>query len=287
MHDIVAFVSVARAGTFTSAARDMHVPKSSLSRRVARLEQRLGAQLLQRTTRSLTLTEAGEVFHSRAAAALDELSAAASLAAETRRVPRGRVRMAAPQDVGAEVLPEIIASFTERHPEVRVEIDLTSDEPDIVIGRYDLVLRIGAGGASSNAVRLQDTRFRVYASPRYLERAGAIERIGDLSNHECIVVRGASAWHLERRGRASDIEVCGQISTNDLTFARRAAIAGGGLVLLPDLVGNIEAQRGALACVLPDFHARGMPLWLELPWTRYVPLRVGALRDHLVDTFPQ
>jgi DNA-binding transcriptional LysR family regulator len=287
LHDIATFVEVVRAGSFTQAAHDMVLPKSSVSRRVARLEHRLGAQLLQRTTRSITLTETGEAFHARAAAALDELTTASTLAAEAARVPRGRVRMAAPQDVGAEVLPTIIAAFCRLHPQVHVELDLMADDPDVITGRYDVALRIGDHDAEAHSVKLQDTRFRIYAAPSYLADAPPILRIDDLKYHDCIVVRGMGVWRMTHRQRTKATEVSGRLQTNDLTFARRAAIAGAGLVLLPDLVGQPEVTRGTLVGILLDHHSHGLPLWLDIPWKRHIPLRVEALRDHLLTHFPQ
>jgi DNA-binding transcriptional LysR family regulator len=287
LQDIATFVQVIRAGSFTRAAEDMVLPKSSVSRRVARLEQRLGAQLLQRTTRSITLTETGETFHARASAALEELTTASTLATEAARIPRGRVRMAAPQDVGAEVLPTIIASFSRLYPQVHVELDLMANDPDVITGRYDVVLRIGEHATEAHSIKVQDTQFRIYASPSYLASAPAIQRIDDLAHHDCIVVRGMGIWRMTNKKQTTATEVHGSLETNDLTFARRAGIAGAGLVLLPDLVGQPEITRGTLVAVLPLHHSRGLPLWLDIPWKRHIPVRVEALRDHLLTHFPQ
>ena len=143
LDDVAVFVRVVEARGFSAAARALRVPKSSVSRRVARLESKLGIRLLHRTTRSLTLTEAGRTYHDRVSVALAAMVDAASAAVEAREVPRGTVRISAPPDVGAEVLPEIVADFVSRYREVRVDVELAADSPNLVEGGYDPALRGG------------------------------------------------------------------------------------------------------------------------------------------------
>lgn len=192
--------------------------------------------------------------------------------------------------MGTEVLPELLTRFRRAFPEVELEVDLTARAPDLVAGRYDLALRTGPVGEGDVAVhKLQDTAFRLYAAPSYARDHGLPKRPEELGNHAVVLFRphdGVSRVRLLSRHGDVDVTLRGPVSANDLSFVRRAAIAGAGLALLPDLVGAGEVQAGQLVVVLPAFHARGLPLHLVHPSTRYVPLRVRALRDFLLEHFP-
>lgn len=291
LDDIAVFVQVVDAGSFTAAARVLRAPKSSVSRRVARLEGRLATRLLHRTTRSLALTEAGRTYYTRVSTALAALDEAAGAALDARETPRGTVRVTAPPDVGAEVLPALVAAFIRRHPHVRVDIDFSPDPPDLVTGGHDLALAAGRRpGTSSARTKLQDMAFRLYAAPDYLARAGEPQRPQDLADHACVLFRPQHdhcRWRLHGRHGAVDVQVGGPVAANDLSFVRRAAVAGSGIALLPELVGARAVADGGLRAVLPDHHADGDPLYLVYPSNRYVPLEVRVLRDFLLEHFPR
>ena len=292
LDDVAAFVEVVRAGGITAAARAMQAPKSSVSRRVARLERRLGTRLLERTTRSVTLTDAGHGFHARAAAALAELHDAADAAFDAREVPRGTVRLTAPPDVGAEVLPPLVAGFVAAHPLVRVEVELTADAPDP--RRYDLALRAERPVERGvTTYRLQDMTLHLYAAPEYLARAGEPAVAADLGGHDCVLFRadrGHERWRLHRSDGSStptEVVVGGRVTANDVGFLRRAAVAGAGITLLPRLVGDAAVAAGDLLPVLPGLRTDAAPLYLAHPARPHVPLAVRALRDHLLRLFPR
>ncbi|GLW89762.1 LysR family transcriptional regulator [Actinokineospora globicatena] len=282
--DVAVFVRVVEAGSFSAAARALWMPKSSVSRRVARLENRLGVRLLHRTTRSLALTDAGRAYHARVSVALAELDSAAGAAADSREAPRGVVRLAARPDVGVEVLPELVAAFLTRYPEVRVEVEL-SVSADLVEGGFDLALRAGPGGRGST--RLQDTRFRLYASPVYLARKGIPQRPTDLADHSCLRFGDADQWLLHGPRGEVPVPVTGPLAADDLSFVRRAAVAGVGIALLPDPAVAPSVRAGLLTLVLPDHHAEGQPLHLVVPSDRHLPSRVAVLRDFLLANFPR
>ncbi|WP_026422127.1 LysR family transcriptional regulator [Actinokineospora inagensis] len=281
--DVAVFVRVVAAGSFSAAARALWMPKSTVSRRVARLENRLGVRLLHRTTRSLALTDAGRAYHARVSVALSELDSAAGAAADNRETPRGLVRMTAPPDVGAEVLPELLAAFLARFPEVRVDVSL-STRTDLVDGGFDLALR-GTGGRGST--RLQDTRFRLFASPVYLARRGVPPRPADLAGHQCLRFGDVDQWLLHGPRGEVAVSVSGPLVADDLSFVRRAAVAGAGIALLPEPSVAASVRSGLLTPVLPDHHAEGRPLHLVVPSDRHLPSRVAVLRDFLVANFPR
>jgi DNA-binding transcriptional LysR family regulator len=297
LDDVAVFVQVVESGGVTAASRVMELPKSSVSRRVTRLEQRIGTQLLQRTTRSVTPTEAGREFYTRASAALAEVRDAASAAYDEREIPRGTVRFMAPPDIGAEVLPALIAAFVTEYPLVRVDIDLSASPALLSDASYDLALHIGrAPELGITSVKLQDMAFGLYASRGYLARSGTPSAVADLAGHDCVLFhasRGRSRWTLHREGAPDgapsryQIDVSGPISANDITFVRRAAVAGAGIALLPRLVGEAAIAQGDLVGILPEYVTASQPLFLGYPASFHTPLAVRALRDHLLQSFPK
>lgn len=294
--DVAVFVRIVDAGGITAAAVAMHLPKSSVSRRLARLERHLGTRLLDRTTRSVTPTEAGQEFYVRVAPALAEVRDAAGAAFDARETPRGTVRMSAPPDIGVEVLPLLLAGFVADHPEVRLEIDFSVVPAGPGRTDFDLALCVGRPAERGlTSVKLQDMAFRMYASPAYLERAGTPATDADLVRHDCVLFRadgGRSRWLLHHRGGPDagppmDVVVRGPLATNDISFVRRAAVAGAGVALLPRLVGERAVANGRLSAVLGDYETVSSPLYLALPARAHVPLAVRALRDHLLRRFPR
>jgi DNA-binding transcriptional LysR family regulator len=202
--DVATFVRVVDSGGFTAAARALHAPKSSVSRRVKRLEQRLGAQLLHRSTRAISLTDAGRDFHRRVAAALAEVGDAVTAVVDAREVPRGVVRFTAPPDLGAEVLPALLATFAAELPLVRLDVDLLAQTPDLVEAGYDLAVCVGRPREHQLTIgKLQDMTLRLYASPGYLAGAGGPPTtVAELADHSCVLFRaerGRARWRLHRR----------------------------------------------------------------------------------------
>ncbi|MGL5811394.1 MAG: LysR family transcriptional regulator, partial [Nocardioides sp.] len=291
--DVVVFVRIVDLGGITAAADALHLPKSSVSRRLARLERRLGTRLLHRTTRSVTPTEAGRALHLRVAPALAEVRNAVAATYDAREIPRGTVRMSAPPDVGAEVLPTLVSTFVADHPQVRVTVDL-SGAP---IGHggigYDLALCDAPPTERGLIVtKLQDMCFRLYASPAYVERAGNPRSADDLAHHDCVLFRAdnsRSRWILRHRqgsaaGPAIDVVVGGAVTANGISFVRRTAIAGAGIALLPHLAAAADVAEGRLMTVLDGYETESSPLFLTLPAQAHTPLAVRALRDHLLLT---
>jgi DNA-binding transcriptional LysR family regulator len=192
LNDVAMFVQVVDAGGFSAAARRMGSPKSSISRGVLRLERVLGQRLLQRSTRAISLTEAGRAYYDRANTALSDLQLANSEVVDTPQTPRGTSRVSAPTDVGAEVLPELVASFVARFPDVSVEVELSTRSPHLVEERYDLGIQAGAVKDLSLVVRkLQDMDFRLYAAPSFVAGHRPIRSLTDLGGHPCVLFRSS------------------------------------------------------------------------------------------------
>ncbi|MEL6338529.1 MAG: LysR family transcriptional regulator [Myxococcota bacterium] len=292
MNDVANFVGVVEAGGFNKAAVRRRRPRSTVSRSVARLEAALGLRLLERTTRSIRLTEAGRAYFERVSVAVRLMDSASEIAAEFKASPRGVVRLSAPTDVGSEVLPPLIAQFTRLYPEVQVSVSLSADAPSLVDHEFDLAIRGGPQLDSSMiSRRLQTTSFKLFASPLYLMNRDPIRRPNQLTDHECLVFDrgpGSDRWQLETAdGENTEITVTGRVLANDLTFLRRAALAGAGVVLLPELVARPLVDAGDLIEILANYSMRGVDLVLVYPSKEHLAPKVIVLRDHLLKHFPR
>lgn len=285
--DAALFTRVVEAGGFTAAAQLVGLPKSSLSRRVARLERELGVRLLQRTTRKLTLTEAGHAFYERVRRAVLGLEEAASTAREADGEPRGLVRITAPPDSASLGLGAIAARFTEKYPAIQLELSLSTRVVDLVGEGFDLAVRGGALSDSSLvARRLGSMDFGLFAAPEYLARRGTPATLAELSSHECILFRpraGRARWLLHGPDGEHTVEVQGRVSADEFGFIAHLAREGSGIALLPLLIARDSVREQRLAPLLPDYRSPGSPISVVLPSSEFVPSRVALFRDALVE----
>ena len=281
------FVRVVEARGFTAAARVLEVPKSSVSRAVTQLEETLGVRLLQRTTRTLALTEAGLALYDRASRALTELGDAAASAAEMDGAPHGTVRITAPADIGNTLLAELVVDFCREHPAIRVEVSLTGRVVDLVEEGFDLALRAGRLADSSLIARkLAIVEGAIFATPKYLKKHGTPARVADLAAHSCVVFRpqqGRATWSLRGPRGEETVSVGGQIAADDFSFVRRAVLSSAGLGVIPSFLFTHELETGKVVRVLPTYAAMGAALHLVHPSARHLPQRVQLLRDYLLE----
>ncbi|HYP90290.1 MAG TPA: LysR family transcriptional regulator [Polyangiaceae bacterium] len=288
---VTAFVRVVEQQSFTSAAKALGLPKSSVSRRVTELEEELGVQLLHRTTRKLALTEAGRSYYEQAEKALTELQAAAESATGMDTEARGIVRVTAPFDIGVMGLADIVAEFVREYPEIHVDLSLTSKVVDLVAEGFDLAIRAGHSRDASLVVRRVGTAaLGLYASPAYLKAHGRPRALADLGEHDCVLFRGKhgkALWRLHTDdGEPASIEVRGRVNVDEMLFVRQAVGAGLGIGLLPTIVIATCARVGALEPierVLPEFSMGGADVAVATPSGPKRPRRVTILRDFLVE----
>lgn len=283
---VAAFVSVVESGSFTAAAEELGLPKSSVSRGVTRLEEELGVRLLQRTTRRLHLTDAGTAFYHKARGALAALEEAAHAAADLGHEPRGTVRLTAPIDLG-EFLAEPLARFTRAHPQIEVDLVLTARIVDLVREGFDMALRASRLKDSSLVARKLGTfADGLYAAPAYLKRHGTPATLADLARHECLLFRargGRSTWVLRRGKTDEHVDVRGSLSADDFSFIVHAAEAGAGVAFLPHVLVARPVSTRRLVRILPEYSFTRSDLSIVLPTGRHVPARVALLRDFLAD----
>lgn len=289
LEEIVAFLRVAETGSFTVAGERLAVPKSTVSRRVARLEDKLGVQLLHRTTRSLALTEAGNLFQERASRALAGLEEATLAAREGRETPRGHLRITAPYDIGAGSLAAVVAAFTREQPEVTVEVLLTDRTLDLVAEGLDLALRGAAALPDSSLVarKLTSLDFYLVASPDYLKRRGTPRTPADLPGHDFALLRASTGrGKLPVRGpdgATEELSLRAALSANGFPFLRSAAIEGGYIAMLPDMYATVDIRAGRLVRVLPEHTVGTGNLFLVHPAAKVLPAKARVFRDFLIE----
>jgi DNA-binding transcriptional LysR family regulator len=288
---VTAFVGVVEAKSFTGAARALGLPKSSVSRRVTELEKELGVPLLHRTTRKLSLTDAGRAYFEQAGQALAGLEAAAEAASGMDAEPRGTVRVAAPVDVAVMALAGVLEEFSRRYPDIVVDLSLGARKVDLAEDGFDIGIRAGHSSDANLVVRrVGSATLGLYASRGYLERRGQPKELGDLEKHDCVLFRGQSGkavWRLDGpHDEVSTVEVTGHVSVDEMLFVRQAILAGLGIGLLPSFVK--ESCQGPkkpdeLERVLPEYGVRGVDLSVVTPTGPRRPRRVTLLRDFLVE----
>jgi DNA-binding transcriptional LysR family regulator len=286
LNRVSAFVRVVQDGSFTRAARALGLPKSSISRAVTQLEQDLGIRLLHRTTRQLHLTEAGAAFYERASRALGDIDEARAAASDMQAELSGVVRVTAPVDLGVWALAPIIARFVRKHPKIRVDLSLTSRVVDLVGEGVDLAVRAGPLRDSSLiARRVAGLQAVAYASPKYIERRGEPKTVKELASHDCVLFQatnGKTTWNLAREdGSSMSVDVTGPVSSDDLSFVRKAVMAGCGVGIVPSFLCVRAEARQLLVRVLPEWSLNGAVVHLVYPSSRFVPQRVVLFRDHL------
>lgn len=285
LNDVRVFVRVVATGSFTRAARELGLPKSAVSRKVARLEEALGARLLARSTRTLSLTEAGRRYHAHAVAALATLNDAASDIGELQQEPRGQVRITAPPDLANDYLAQPIAKFVERYPRVSVELVLTARTVDLVAEGIDFALRAGTLRDSSLiARRIANTPLVPLASRSYVARRGLPREPEELDSHDCVLFRpenGRSRWVLRGARGERSVSVTGPVAADDMHFVTQLVTEGVGIGLVPLTECQDSRRKRRVVRVLPDWVGPSGGLYLVHAPARHVPQRTVLLREHL------
>ncbi len=278
------FAAVVEHGGFTRAAGELAVSTSYVSRQVRRLEERLGARLLNRTTRNVSLTDLGRTYYTRCREILDQLSRLESDMADLQRKPVGRVRVTAAGIYAERFVAPAIAAFNRRYPDVEVELDTRMGIVDIVGEGFDLAVRLSALEDSSLVARkVADRRMMVAASPDYLERHGAPRDPEALRQHNCLRLHNM-AWRFAFAQAVRNVAVRGSWVSDNGRALVAAAVAGLGLVRLTDYYMDEEIADGRLVVVLEDYEPSDVATWLIYPDRHYLPTRVRFLVDHLAAT---
>jgi DNA-binding transcriptional LysR family regulator len=281
LNDIAMFVQVVRHGSFAEAARRLGLPPNTVSRRIQQLEAQLGTRLMQRSTRKLTLTSAGQAFHERCAGAVDGLVEAGQELVTGSREPSGLVRVAATADFFDFFPMEWVADFLAAHPRVRVDFVLSDAKADLIAEQIDVAFRGGAQPDSGYVGRklLGSRTDGLVASPAYIAAHGAPATLQELAQHDCVTAphpSGRATWRLTGPNGEEEVQVTGRFSGNTAQALRRAAVAGLGIALLPPSMGRFDVAAGRLVPVLPRYQRTGQGLTVLYPSRKHLPLAVSA-----------
>lgn len=287
LNDIALFVEVAKTLNFRRAAEVVGMPSSTLSRRIKALEKAIGLRLLHRTTRRIELTEAGQLYYERCRRIVDEARLAHEQLGELLAEPSGVLRASLPVDFATIFLAPLLAEFAERYPRISFELDLTPRRVDLVTEPFDLAIRMGELTNSSLIARqLASLPVYLYASPRYLERAGEPDHPEDLRRHTCLGFPKGGAWTLHNPAERVEIAVGGRFVVNSVGLIRRLALLDQGVILLSEQVVIEDVAHGQLRRVLPAWQGTPVPVY-ALTETRLLPAKTQRFIEFLRERLGQ
>ncbi|MDB6001856.1 MAG: LysR family transcriptional regulator, transcriptional activator AphB [Rhizobacter sp.] len=285
LNDVALFVQVVQAGSFAEAARRLGMPANTASRRVQGLEQHLGARLMQRSTRKLTLTDAGQRFYAQSAEQVEALRESARALVDGNQLPSGKVRVAAPADFFNWFAVEWMAEFLELHPKVQLDFVLSDAQADLLAEGIDIAFRAGTLHEPNLVARpIGKSRAFLVASPRYLLARGTPESLASLSQHDCLVWStrsGTSSWRLDGPDGEVRVEIGGRFGANTAHALMRAAVAGLGIALLPSTMTRGPVDAGELVQVLPAYGRNGIGIHFVY-LSRQVPRAVSVFMDFTI-----
>lgn len=287
--EMSSFVAVVEAGSFVAAGEVLRASKAAVSRSVIELETRLGARLLQRTTRRVSLTEAGRAYYGHCKQILAELEEADRAVGVVTGHPVGRLRVNAPFSFGILHLARLWGSFMEQYPEVDLDVTLSDRLVDVVEEGFDVVIRISRLQDSTLVFRrLATTRILLCASPQYLARHGTPAAVEDIARHPVIAYSYAAqgdVWKFTTPDGAREVQTRPRMRTNNGDTCRAVALAHQGLVLQPDFLVGADLAQGRLVEVLPECRGPEIGVYAVYPSRKHLSVKIRALVDFLAAAF--
>jgi DNA-binding transcriptional LysR family regulator len=288
LNEVAIFARVVREQSFTKAARVLGLPKSTVSERVSRLEERLGVRLLERTTRHVRPTAAGAAYYERAARVVAEIEEANAAVTDIHRSPKGLLRVASPLLFGHAFLGDFVAEFLVMHPEIEVELIVADRRFDVVEEGLDLAIHVVGPIEASLVARKIGTADRMcVASPDYLAQREAPKSPKDLLRHSCLVSSNdrRANWLFTKDGRSEAIAVQGRYSVNSVQLSLSAALRGAGIAVLPAFFCAEALRAGLLAPVLEGWSLGRSEIHVVYPGSRHLSARVRLFVDALIERF--
>lgn len=283
------FIAVVKQQSFTSAGRTLGKSKALVSKHIGELEERLGARLLNRTTRRVSVTEIGRAYYDRATALVGEFDTLEDSVKTVAGLPRGVLKITAPQSLGELELMELVAAFRAKYPDIEIDIFLSDRIVDLVGEGFDIALRISEAPDSALIARkLCAMRVVVCASPQYLARYPAPVVPEDLAGHTCIVdtnFQGRDVWRFKRGNARLPVRVASAIAANSAVAVRHALRAGLGVGLCPEFVVARDIREGRLVELLADYGDLALTVHLVYPHRLYLSAKVRAFIDFAVDWY--
>lgn len=285
LNDIVVFTKVAETKSFTGAAEQLGLPKSTVSRKLAQLEERLGVRLVQRTTRKLALTEIGEAYYERASRIVADLQAAEQVVTDMQATPRGRLKVTAPIDLSTRYLGAIIAEFIAAHADITVELDATDRVVDLIEDGYDVAVRFGQLPESTLIARkLATFAGFLCAAPSYLAKRGTPTAVEELDDHDKVLFlpsARSTGWTLTNGDQTFELGRPARFSSNNLAAVRDVVLAGGGISVMTEFMVACDIDQGKLVRLLPDWGGRAIDVQAVYPARQNLPPRLTLFLEHL------
>lgn len=273
LNDMALFVEVVKAKGFLRAAESIGMPSSTLSRRISHLEKSIGLRLLNRTTRRVELTEAGQIYFDRCKRIVDEATLAHEELGDIVANPTGLLRVSLPVDFANVYLTEPLAEFAQTFPGVHFDLDLTPRLVDLVAEPFDVAIRMGEPETSALIARpLVQLHPMLFASAKYLERKGTPTHARDLVNHDCIHMPKAKAWKLKKGSQVIEFEAKGRFVLNSISMIRGLAVLGQGIAMMPEQFAADQLANGKLIRVLPEWQGAPIPVY-AITETRLLPAK--------------
>ncbi len=287
--DLILFISIVEQKSFTSAADYFGMTKSVVSKHITRLEKSLGVQLLRRSTRKLSLTEAGQALYERCSHIKTDLEDAEQAALNTHIKPNGTLRVNSTFGFGHLHLVPALADFMKIYPDIKVELHLGGHYDDLIEHGLDLGIRIGKLPTSNLVARRLSQRYmRVCASPEYLKRHGKPETPDDLYKHNCLLYLNSPTgdeWHFESPKGKIKIKIQTNFASNSSQSLEAAAVAGIGIILLPGYMMTKHIKQGKLISLLDDYCPANIGIHAVYPATRHLATKVRLFIDFLAERF--
>lgn len=286
LSDIAVFIKVVEQGSFTATAEQLSLSKSVVSKYVSRLEDRLGARLLNRSTRRISLTEVGRSFYERSQVALQEIAEAEAEVTRLQSEPRGTLRINAPMSFGIMHLAPAIPDFLNQYPELSVDLQFDDRKLDLIEGGFDVALTISnLADSALVARRLGPCHHCIVAAPEYLSRYGTPRKPEDLQDHAIVSYKyqeSARQWEfIDTRGKSSVVAINSKVEMNNSMGMREAILNGAGIMRAPSFVVGSDVQQGRLKTLLPSYQTLQMSIYVLYPQRRHLSPKVRAFVDFL------
>ncbi|HCB1501116.1 TPA: LysR family transcriptional regulator [Klebsiella michiganensis] len=283
------FIRVVESGSISAAAGELDQSSQLTGKQLRMLEQNLGIQLINRTTRSQSLTDSGRLFYERAKNILAEMEEAEAVIAETRAIPRGNLRISAPITFGSQLLASKLPEYLKQNPEVSLELCLSNRTVDLVEERFDAVFRTGELADSQLLARtLAPYQMVICAAPAYLDEAGTPLAPQDLTRHQCLIFTHTSMrteWKFEGPGGQVSVPVTGRFKTDNSEALLAAALSGLGIIMQPHPLISADIAAGRLVRILPDYELPGRPVHVLYAQDRRMTPRLRSFIDFCITHF--
>jgi DNA-binding transcriptional LysR family regulator len=283
------FIAVIESGSFSQAAVRLGISKSAVSKRISGLESQLGVKLLHRSTRKLSLTEAGNSYYEYASQALCLAQEAEDAATKLQSVPKGRLRISCPMSFGILHIAPLIPKFLQQYPQIELHMDMSDSWTDIIKEGLDIALQAGELPDSSLIARkITPLKSVLCASKEYLERHGVPQKPGDLINHNCILYSYHSTineWGFITNTEEEKVRISGNYQVNNSEALRESLVQGLGIGRLPTFIAGQHIKNGSLVAVLQEYKMPQKTLYAVFPERQYLPEKVRVFIDYLIDNF--